>query len=348
MARWTARYAERPDATALVSFAPRDTGWSSASWRDSGVGYAGGRFAMDVNAIWAPRALEATAQILDGLRGLGISLDSIGRAHPDLAGDSPLPLYAHDPSSLRRATDTWWGAWRHFEVAVPPAAIRSSVAARLAEMPPVERRYWAAKARSAGAAPRDTLRFLALSLDANGRPIPVANTDPATRLFLGEDAPAAFRPGETARARTLRDVRLFVRDYPVGLFIDRVGPVVANDAYAAPPVWHGFERDPYHGPRVVWGREVNLFLLGVSDRITRATAGGARQDAGSTAYLRELRDALRTVRGAAQASGFHSELWSYDFVHGRPAPVRYGTSSDVQLWSTTELAVEFALSRIPR
>ena len=33
--------------------------WASASWRDSGVGYAGGRYAMDVNAIWAPHALEA-------------------------------------------------------------------------------------------------------------------------------------------------------------------------------------------------------------------------------------------------------------------------------------------------
>jgi hypothetical protein len=27
-------------------------------------------------------------------------------------------------------------------------------------------------------------------------------------------------------------------------------------------------------------------------------------------------------------------------------PVRYGTGSDVQLWSTTDLAVAFALSRL--
>ena len=30
----------------------------SSSWRDSRAGYGGGRFAMDVNAIWVPRALE--------------------------------------------------------------------------------------------------------------------------------------------------------------------------------------------------------------------------------------------------------------------------------------------------
>jgi hypothetical protein len=293
--------------------------------------------------------------ILGALRTLGISVDSIGRAHFDMARDSPLPLYVRDTSQLRRAADRWWGAWRHFEVRLSPAEIRSRVAARLAAMPPAERRWWAARARGAGAAPGDSLRFLALSLDAAGRPIAVANTDPSTRLFLGPDGPASFAPGETPEARTLRDVRLFVRDYPVGLFIGGVGPVVANDAYAPPPVWAGFERDPYHGPRVVWGREVNLFLLGVADRIISAAreqgpaqAGGSRRGSDGGAYVNELRDALRRVRAAAQASGFHSELWSYDFVHGRPVPVRYGSGADVQLWSTTELAVEFALSRLPR
>ena len=33
---------------------------------------------------------------------------------------------------------------------------------------------------------------------------------------------------------------------------------------------------------------------------------------------------------------------------GRLVPMRYGISSDVQLWSTTDLAVEFLLSRLGR
>src|SRR5256884_2762035 len=55
VARRTAPYVREPVATNLVSF-PRASGghWISASWRDSGVGYGGGRFALDVNAIWAP------------------------------------------------------------------------------------------------------------------------------------------------------------------------------------------------------------------------------------------------------------------------------------------------------
>jgi hypothetical protein len=54
------------------------------------------------------------------------------------------------------------------------------------------------------------------------------------------------------------------------------------------------------------------------------------------------------VQAAADASGFQSELWSYEIREGRLMPVRYGISSDVQLWSTTDLAVQFLLSRLRR
>jgi len=143
-------------------------------------------------------------------------------------------------------------------------------------------------------------------------------------------------------------MRLFVRPYPVGLLIAEVGPVVANDAYAPPPVWQAFVRDPYHGPRVVWGREVNLFLLGASNRIASATLGQAAVSVNPAraAYVGELRDAIRRVRSAVEASGFHSELWSYEVSDGRVVPARYGTSADVQLWSTTDLVVQFTLSRL--
>jgi hypothetical protein len=137
-------------------------------------------------------------------------------------------------------------------------------------------------------------------------------------------------------------VRLFARPYPAGLFVGRVGPVASNDAYAAPGVWRAFEADPYHGPRVVWGREANLFLLGVADRI--AAAGGA----GGGAYARELRAAFDHVGAAAEAAGFKSELWSYEVRDGRARAVRYGTGNDVQLWTTTDLAVQFARARLRR
>ena len=344
VSRMTAAYVANPIATNLVSFAPRDSAcWSSASWRDSGAGYACGRFAMDVNAIWAPHALEAIAVILGTSRTIGISMDSLAGAMPELSANTPLGTYARDSTALRRAIDAWWGASRHFLIRLSPAEVHSKVTARIAAMPDQERAYWLQLLTTS--VDRDSVVFLALSLDAQGLPIGVANTDPATRLFLGNgrhawEPHAAVTDTSDLRA-DLRDVELFVRNYPVGLFIDRVGPVVANDAYASPTIWREFERDQYHGPRVVWGREVNLFLLGVANRLAAASSG-------DEAYVRQLRDAVDKVQSAVQASGFHSELWSYEFRGGRPEPVRYGTGSDVQLWSTTDLAVQFALSRLPR
>jgi len=352
VSRMTAAYVSDQVASNLVSFPPRDSGqWSAASWRDSRVGYAGGRYAMDVNAIWVPHALASAGRILETLRALGISVDSVAAAKPDLMTGAPLGTYARDSLALRRAVDAWRGASRHFLVRLGPAAVRSHVAERLAALPREEREYWT-RVLATSRADRDSLAFLALSLDAKGRPIGVANTDPATRLFLGGRVGATGRVDTLGREGVLRDVRLFVRPYPVGLLIAGVGPVVANDAYAPPRVWRDFERDRYHGPRVVWGREVNLFLLGAAGRISDAGGGaeGGSQAGGAAAiaYVRELREAIERVHSAVQASGFHSELWSYEVENGRVVPVRYGTSADVQLWSTTDLAVQFALSRLGR
>jgi hypothetical protein len=344
VARATSSYGANPIASNLVSFAPRDSGrWSSASWRDSNAGYGGGRYPMDINAVWVPHALESIDRILSAIRTLGFSTDSLARALPNDLGDTPLGRYARDAGTLHAAIDTWRQASQHFEVSLGPAEVQIRVAQRLGAMPVEERGHWT-RVLAATRADRDSLAFLAIALDAEGHPVGVANTDVATRLFLGDEEGSS--PTDTAAMdAVLRDVRLFVRPYPAGLFLDGVGPVVANDAYAGPAVWHAFERDPYHGPRVAWGREVNLFLLGVTNHIAAAegTLGGARSsDATIQRYVAELHVAADRVVSAVEASGFHSELWSYAFIGGRPTPVRYGAGADVQLWSTTDLAVHFA------
>ena len=332
VARMTSAYAADQTATNLISFAPRDGGWAATSWRDSGVGYAGGRFAMDVNAIWAPHALESLATIMRQLPAIGVNVDSIAQGMPELSPTMPLGRWARDPGALTPAANAWWGAWRHFQVRLAPQTVRGRVARRLSALPAREREFWNGVAQRTRAAD-DSLVFLALSLDSAGRAIGVANTDVATRLFLG-DSP---RPGLDDIAAMWRDVLLFTRPYPVGLLIDGVGPVVANDAYATPTVWEAFERDRYHGPRVVWGREVNLFALGVARLIRQAP---------TATEARALRAALDRVLQASEASGFQSELWSYEVRNGAVIPIRYGAGSDVQLWSTTDLAVQFALSRL--
>ena len=242
VARAAAPYAERPDATNLVGFAPRDEGrWMSASWRDSGAGYGNGRFAMDVNVVWVPEALRAGGTIVQALTDLGVAgdLESAG-----------VPV----ATAWARAAAAWSDTERHFRVSLPPDEAKSRVRARLAALPQPGRAYWQTVfARLPN--PTTPIEFLAVALDGVGQPIPVANTDVGTRLYVPEGLTAA-----QATALT----RIVVTPYPVGLLVDGLGPLAANDAYASPDVWAAFDRDAYHSPRVVWGREVNLLLLGLA------------------------------------------------------------------------------------
>jgi len=314
--RKAAPYARDPVAMNLVSF-PRapDGTWISASWRDSRAGYGGGRFAMDVNAIWVPHALEAVGTILDALKQLGVT---------PVTREQPLATFTRERAALQRAVAAWKGAERHFRVALAPNDVSERVAALVRGLPPAEGEFWHGVAQRTGAV-ADTLRFLALSLDGAGRPIPIVNTDPAMLLLLDS----------LSRNRTLELIGPITLPYPWGLFVDDLGPLVANDAYAAREVWEGFHRDPYHSPTVVWGRDVNALLAGLARQIRAASSPS---DSGP------LDDALQRTITAVDRSGLrHAELWSYNIENGRLVPSRYGTSSDVQLWSLTDLAVQYLL-----
>jgi len=297
--RQAAPYAREPVATNLVSFHRDDDGWwHPGSWRDSRVGYAGGRFAFDVNVVWVPAALRGIGAIDSTLRALGFE------GVPGAA-------------AVAQAARTWSGTSRHFEVALAPAEVEARVRAKLASLPAAERVYWEQAVIGAGF-PTDTLRFLAVSLDSAAVPIPVMSTDPAMWLLLENLGPE----------REAQVLRPFTLPYPVGLFVDGLGPLAANDAYASPAVWQMFERDLYHSPRVVWGREVNVLLVSLARR-------------GSSTPI------LDAVFNAVEHSGFrHAELWSYEIAGGALRPIRYGTGSDVQLWSLTDLAVQFLLERL--
>jgi hypothetical protein len=343
VATLAAPYAGEPVVQNLIA-SPRldSTHWRSISWRDSNAGYANGRFAMDINAIWAPRAMEAIGQIFGALKAIGFTTDQIANAAPR-TGAPALTQLLGDSVYFRRAIESWRGASRHFVVTLAPAEIRGKVQQKLQWLPAEERAFWQGVLTRTAA---DTLplEFLAISLDSAGKPIPVVNTDPATWLLLRDGKDTS--PDAVAAVR--RDVRAITRPYPVGLLIDRLGPVVANDAYTTPAIWEAFRQDTYHSPRVVWGREVNLILLGLANQISGATdtAGRPANDA-LAQYVGEMRDALRRVNAAVEASGLkHNELWSYEIGGGQLKPIRYGASTDVQLWNVTDLAVQFVLQRL--
>src|SRR6266581_1914852 len=295
VARQAAPYAREPVARNLVSFKRDADGYCHpGSWRDSRVGYAGGCFAFDVNVVWAPAALRAIGTIDSALRALG---------EPGI----------ENAAEIARAADAWRDTGRHFMVSLAPAEVESRVRARLASLSAPEREHWDSVLAHTGY-PSDTLRFPAVSLDSAGEPIPVMSTDPGMWLLLARQSPD----------REAELLRPFLLPYPVGLFIEGVGLAVANDAYASPAVWQMFERDLYHSPRVIWGREVNVLLAALA---TRNRPG-----------------AIDSVRTAVARSGLqYAELWSYKFDGGAMRAVRYGSSSDVQLWTLTDLAVQYLL-----
>ena len=327
------------------------THWRSISWRDSNAGYANGRFAMDINAIWVPQALQSIADIFSSLRAIGFTPQQLSARLPSGFGGSVLADYMRDSTSLTRAIQNWRGAVNHFVVTMTPEDIRSRVQQKLAWLPANERAYWS---DVLGKTHPDTaaLTFLAISLDSAGKPIPVVNTDPATWLLLRDASDVT--PAAIGAVR--RDVGVIVRNYPVGLFADGLGPFVANDAYAPQSVWEAFKADTYHSPRVVWGREVNLILLGVANQIesgadaqghARDTAQNLAQNGEVSRYLEDMRSALMRTYLAVEASGLkHNELWSFEIANGKLHPIRYGASTDVQLWNVTDLAVQFVLKRL--
>ena len=343
----TQAYTRDSAADSLVSFVKLDsTHWRSASWRDSNAGYGNGRFAMDINAIWAPQALTSIRVIVRALHSLGIDSAALDTVVPR-APRTPLDDWLRDSASLARAIEVWSDARSHFVVRFDAAHVRDRVRAKLAWLPAGERAYWE-KTLVRTHADRDSLVFLALSLDSAALPIPIVNTDPATDLFLS-DYTARIIAGSMQPADVLREVAPFVRPYPIGLFVGGLGPVVSNDAYASTSVWNAFRQDAYHSPRVVWGREVSLLLLGLTKQIAAAYDDGGRLAQPSLApYVQSLRAALDSTLVAVTASHLeHNELWSYRIANGRLLPTRYGTASDVQLWSATDLAVQFALSTLP-
>ena len=339
-------YVTHPAVENLVSFQKlNEHHWHAGSWRDSGVGYANGRFAMDVNVIWVPKALESIESIFAVFSEIGISIDDLQTIAPEIK-NSKLIEYIRNPQDLQKSIKTWRRAIQHFEIHLSKSEVQRRIDSKLEWFPNEERAYWT-NVITKSAADQESIEFLALSLDEEGRPIPVANTDVATWLFL-ENFTEKILKGEIKANDIIRRLNIFIVPYPVGMYIEGVGPVATNDAYASPKVWENFKRDIYHSPLTIWGREVNLLLLGLTRQILAAyNVDGHIRDARLNTYVRDLRVILNKTLVAVDSSKLkHNELWSYRIEGETLFPARYTTTTDIQLWNLTELAVQYLLERI--
>ena len=302
--RQTAPFTADPSPTHLLSLKP---GVPVGEWRDSDTGLGGGRYPYDVNAILAPAALDAAARLY-----------ASGLLTPYLTAD--------DRAAFAKA-EAAAKVWRErapgfFAVSVPAIeATREVETFATAIGAPVAPAQAAAEHEDAG--------FFALSLDAQGRPVPVMNSDYGFELLFGAPNPQTMTHA----------VRALMRPFPSGLMTD-VGMVVANAAYAPKALQPTFGRGAYHGA-VVWSWQQALFAAGLARQLRRS----------------DLPPAVRTELEAAQTRLWtaikatpemsNSELWSWAYADGRYRVAPFGAASGdadesnaAQLWSTVYLAVQ--------
>ncbi|MEJ2614721.1 MAG: hypothetical protein P8Z35_07170 [Ignavibacteriaceae bacterium] len=339
-------YIKNPTVLNLISFEKVNNHWQSASWRDSQAGYANGRFAMDIIVIWVPKALESIQDILNFLKKNDYSIEDLIKLNPDIKG-SQLEEFFKNPEKLEKAINLWNGTGKYFWTDLPSKEVKQKIEAKLNWLPKEEGTYWGKVLRNDWKN-RSNIKFLTLSLDGNGNRIYVENTDPATSIFLNNFTDDILN-NKMPEDSVLDLMKVFTIPYPAGLFVDSLGPLVANDTYASREIWETFKRDRYHSPYVVWGREVNLIFLGLTHQILYAFDDQGNLKSGKLEhYVKELKDILEKVNSAVNESGLkHNELWTYQIKNSRLYPKRYETTSDIQLWNLTNLSAEYLMKKIP-
>lgn len=299
-----APFAAAPSTRTLIAIKP---GRMTGEWRDSEEGLGRGIYAYDVNAALVPAAIEAADRLLR-------------------AGLLDAYLSAADREVFARAK-TMAQVW-HVEAA-PLFRVELPVREAVAQM----RRYAGTVSvpadRAVAALGQQPLVFHALSLRADGTPVPIVNSDEGFALLFGRPSPADL---DTY-------IGAVTRPFPAGLMTD-VGLVVANAAFADAAAQARFTPAAYHGA-VVWSWQQALFAAGLERQLARRDLPASTRTTLTNAQAALWR-AIRASR-AVQSS----ELWSWAFRDGRYQVVAFGAgkadvdeSNAAQLWSTVYLAVQ--------
>ncbi|WP_193098546.1 hypothetical protein [Burkholderia sp. Z1] len=292
-------FAQQPSVANLIHLRP---GEIVGNWRDSTDGLGGGVYPYDVNAVLVPAALRTANAFLT--RGL---LD------PYLDAGQRATL-----ANTANQAATWeTQAPPLFQVSVPAAQAATDVST-----------YAPSAGVPAGAASGAALSFYALSLDQQGNPVPVMNSDGGFALLFGT-------PPDDQLQRIVTDV---TRPFPAGLVTD-AGMLIANPAYANPSLWPKFTSSAYHGT-VIWSWQQAMWVAGLDRQL-------ARQDLSPTtrALLAQARQTIWQVISNGRDMRT-SEMWTWSYVNGQYQTDAFGTRSAdateanaAQLWSTTYLAI---------
>lgn len=297
-------FATDPSTAHLIALHP---GVPVGEWRDSNDGLGGGRIPYDVNAILVPAALEAAER-----------LTASGLLTPYLKGDDAKLL-----ARLAAIAAVWRDkAPAMFDATIPSAEAKQAITAYAAQTGVPA----APALRAIGSTP---VRFRALSLDAEGRAIPIQNSDEGFALLFGH--PSAAELDGTAQ--------LFTRPFPAGLRTG-AGLLVANPAFAAPALQAKFGANAYHGT-VIWSWQQALAAAGLARQLERQDLPAATRRSLTIAQSC-LWDGIEATRSVQS-----SELWSWRYTGGRYRIEAFGASGGdadesnaAQLWSTVYLALK--------
>jgi hypothetical protein len=301
--RQAAPFSMTPSVHTLIAI---KSGRMTGEWRDSSEGLGRGVYAYDVNAALVPAAVDAADRLMRA-----------GLLAPYFApGDRKLFAQAATIGTIWRDR-----AARLFRVEIPTAAARAAV-----------RAYGSSLGVPTGAAIASIDRplvFHALSLDKEGRPVPILNSDEGFALLFGRPPAAAL---DTY-------IEALMRPFPAGLMTD-IGLLVANPAFASDDARTRFTASAYHGA-VVWSWQQALLAAGLERQLLRRDL-----PAGTRMRLLKAQKALwRAISATRRYQS--SELWSWTYRDGRYQVVPFGAgkadvdeSNAAQLWSTVYLAVQ--------
>jgi hypothetical protein len=300
----TAPFAQKPSVETLLAIKP---GRTTGEWRDSNTGIGLGRYPYDVNAALAPAALRAVAR-----------LTASGLLAPYMTAADKAAF-----AGAASAAQAWArNAPGFFDVSVPTSDARGAVTAYARE----EGVPATAAQQAIG---RNGIHFHALSLNADGTPVRVVNSDEGFQLMFGRPDPAMLD----------RDVAAMMRPFPAGLMTD-AGLLVANPVFGTPQDKTRFTRSAYHG-LVVWSWQQALLAAGLDRQLQRSDLPAP--------IRKRLETARRTLWSVIDAHRdmASSELWSWVFENGHYKVVAFGAgagdadeSNAAQLWSSAYLGLK--------
>lgn len=299
-----APFAEAPSIKDLIAI---NDGFMAGQWRDSDEGIGRGRYAFDVNAALVPAALYAADELMRaGLldpyltpedRALFIKAGAMARIWNDRA--APLFRFGLSADEARKRIIAYSAT-----VAVPAAPAIAALGNQRAV-------------------------YHAISLDADGKPVPIVHSDEGFVLLFGRPSPADL---DTY-------VNALMRPFPAGLMTG-IGMLTANPVFVDKNAQARFMPGAYHGT-VVWSWQQALYAAGLERQLARRDLpNGVR--AKLVKAQTSLWQAIRATRGLQ-----NSELWSWKYANGRYEVVPFGAGRDdvdesnaAQLWSTVYLAVQ--------